>query len=51
MIQGGARMQVLITITKGIIEDVVFFDDPGLAVWALSKYVRNMNTDHDDAAV
>jgi hypothetical protein len=44
-------MQVLITITKGIIDEVIFFDDPGMAVWALSKYVRNMNPEHDDAAV
>ena len=44
-------MQVLITIRRCIIDDVVFFDDPGLAVWALSKFVRNMNPEHDDAAV
>ena len=44
-------MQVLITITKGIIDEVVFFDDPGVAVLALSKYVKNMNPQHDEAAV
>ena len=43
--------QVLITISKGIIEQVIFFDDPKLAVQALSSYVRAMNVEHDDAAV
>ena len=33
-------MQVLITITRGIIEDAVFFDDPQMAVLALSKFVK-----------
>ena len=42
---------VLITITKGLIEQVAFFDDPETAVQALSKYVRAMNVEHDDAAV
>jgi hypothetical protein len=44
-------MQVLIMITKGIIENVVFFDDPTVAVLGLSKYVKNMNPEHDHAAV
>ena len=44
-------MQVLITITKGIIDEVVFFDDPAVAVLALSKYVKNMNPEHDEATV
>jgi len=43
--------QVLITISKGIIEQVKFFDDPKLAVYALSSYVKAMNPEHDDAAV
>jgi len=43
--------QVLITISKGIIEQVKFFDDPKLAVHALSSYVKAMNPEHDDAAV
>ena len=43
--------QVLITISKGIIDQVIFFDDPKLAVQALSSYVRAMNLEHDDAAV
>jgi len=43
--------QVLITISKGIIEQVVFFDDPEMAVQALSRYVKAMNVDCDDAAL
>ena len=44
-------MNVLITITRGIIRDPVFFDDPRMAVLALSKFVKNMNSEDDDAAV
>ena len=44
-------MNVLITISKGIIEDAVFFDDPQIAVSALSKSAKNMNPEDDDAAV
>ena len=44
-------MNVLITITRGIIEDAVFFDDPQMAVLALSKFVKEMNPEDDDAAV
>jgi len=44
-------MNVLITITRGIIRDAVFFDDPRMAVLALSKFVKNMNPEDDDAAV
>jgi hypothetical protein len=43
--------QVLVTISKGLIEQVVFFDDSKMAVQALSKYVKAMNVEHDDAAV
>ena len=43
--------QVLITISKGIIEQVVFFDDPEMAVQALSRHVKAMNVDCDDAAL
>lgn len=43
--------QVLITISKGIIEQVVFFHQPKTAVEALSRYVKSMNAEHDDAAV
>jgi len=43
--------QVLITVSKGIIEQVIFFNDPKMALHALSKYVKNMNIEYDDAAV
>ena len=43
--------QVLITISRGIIDHVIFFEDPGLAIQALSDYVKAMNTEHDDAAL
>ena len=44
-------MNVLITISRGIIRDAIFFDDPRMAVLALSKFVRDMNPEDDDAAV
>jgi len=44
-------MNVLITITRGIIRDAVFFDDPQMAVLALSRFAKNMNPEDDDAAV
>ncbi|MBW1666967.1 MAG: hypothetical protein JRJ66_02720 [Deltaproteobacteria bacterium] len=44
-------MQVLITITKGIINRVTFFEDPAIAVQALSGYVKTMNPENDDAAL
>ena len=34
--------QVLITISKGIIEQVVFYHDPVAAVTALSRFVKSM---------
>ena len=43
--------QVLITISRGIIDQVVFFEDPGLAIKALSDHVKSMNPEHDDAAL
>ena len=43
--------QILITISKGIIEQVLFFDDPKMAIQALSRYVKAMNVEYDDAAV
>lgn len=44
-------MQVLITMSRGIIESVVFFNNPQIAVQALSEFVRNMNVEWDDGAV
>ena len=43
--------QVLVTTSKGIIEQVVFFNDAQMAVRALSRYVKSMNAEHDDAAL
>ena len=43
--------QVVITISKGIIQQVVFFDDPEMAIRALDRYVKHMNIEHDDAAL
>jgi len=43
--------EVLITISKGIIEQVVFFDEPEMAIRALAAYVKHMNVEHDDAAL
>ena len=43
--------QVLVTISRGIIEQALFFDDPGLAIQGLSDYVKGMNPEHDDAAL
>ena len=43
--------QVLITISRGIIDQVVFFEDPGLAIQALSDHVKAMNPEHDDAVL
>ena len=42
---------VLVTIARGIIEQVIFFYDPKTAVKALAKYVKVMNVEHNDAAV
>ena len=43
--------QVLVTVSKGIIQEVVFFDSAQMAIEALSKYVKTMNVEHDDAAL
>lgn len=43
--------QILITVSKGIIEEVVFFHDPKRAIEALSRYVKDMNPEHNDAAL
>ena len=42
---------ILITVSRGIIEEVVFFDNLKKAVLALSEYVKHMNVEYDDAAV
>lgn len=43
--------QVLITISRGIIDQASFFDDPEMGIKALSDYVKEMNPEHDDAAL
>ena len=43
--------QALITISRGIIEQVFFFEDPEMAIQALSDHVKAMNLEHDDAAL
>ena len=41
----------LVTVSRGIIEDVRFFDDPGKAIRALSDFVKAINVEHHDAAL
>ena len=41
----------LITITKGIRDDVQFFVNEEQALRALDRYVKDMNPEHDDAGV
>ena len=43
--------QVLITVSRGIIEDAILFEDPALAIRALSDHVKSMDPEHDDAAL
>ncbi|EFK08807.1 conserved hypothetical protein [delta proteobacterium NaphS2] len=43
--------QVLITISKGIIENASLFESPAQAILALSEHVKQMNPEHDDAAL
>jgi len=42
---------VLITLFGGIIDQVTFYDFPYVAVANLSKYVKDMNPERNDAAV
>ena len=42
---------VLVTVSRGIIEQVTFYDNAALAIRALSAFVKGMNTQDDDAAV
>ena len=43
--------QVLVTISRGIIDQALFFDDPEMGIKALSNHVKAMNPEHDDAAL
>jgi len=42
---------VLITLSRGIIDQAVFFEDSQLAIQALSDHVKDMNPEYDDAAL
>ena len=42
---------VLITLSRGIIDQVIFHDDASRAVKDLAEYVRSMNIEEDDASV
>ena len=41
----------LITISKGIKNDIQFYEDETEALRALDRYVKDMNPEHDDAGV
>jgi len=43
--------QVLVIISRGIIEQALFFDDPEKGIKALSDHVKGMNPEHGDAAL
>lgn len=42
---------ILITLSGGLIDQVIFFPEAHFALTALSKFVKNMNTDDQDAAI
>jgi hypothetical protein len=42
---------VLIKVSSGIVEEVMFFDDPKMAVRELANHVKAMDVEGDDAAV
>jgi len=42
---------VLVTVSRGIIDEVTFYHDELTAIQALSKYVKDMDPEHYDAAV
>ncbi len=41
----------MVTVYKGIIDEVTFYDNQIMAIHDLSKYVNIMNPEHHDAAV
>jgi hypothetical protein len=43
--------KVLITISRGIIDQVVFFEDPGKAIRALSAWVKAMDPENQDVGL
>ncbi len=42
---------VLVTVTRGIIDEVVFYLEELMAIQNLSEYVKAMDPEHNDAAV
>ena len=43
--------QVLVTVCKGIINQVLFFEDEAMALKALKEYVKTMDEETEDAGV
>ena len=43
--------QVLVKISRGIIDQVMFFEDLGKAIRALSNHVKTMSPEDDDAGL
>jgi hypothetical protein len=43
--------QILVIVSRGIIAQVQFFNDASTAIRALSKFVKGMNIEHEDAAL
>ncbi|MBU0999719.1 hypothetical protein KKG24_05500 [Patescibacteria group bacterium] len=43
--------QVLVTLSGGLIEQVLFFDDEAQAIKTLEDYVQVMDVDRNDAGV
>ena len=43
--------QALVTIFRGIIDQVMFFEDLELAIQALSGHVKTMDLENDDAGL
>ena len=42
---------VLVTVSRGIIDEVTFYYEQLMAIQALSEYVKAMDPEHNDAAV
>jgi hypothetical protein len=42
---------VLITVSRGLIDQAIFFDSESLAISALAEFVKSMNVQDDDAAL
>jgi hypothetical protein len=52
IIKGGKTVKyVLVTINRGIIDRVLFYNNDTEALKALDRYVKDMNPEHEDAGV